>query len=64
MFKIKNPKFKVGLKNMPKLVRRWKGGNNRRCERRLLANSKAGVHNAGYSIYKIVNDIEDLTFRI
>ena len=48
-FKIKNPKFKTGLKNMPKLVRSW-------IERWFLANSKTGVHNVGYSIYKIFND--------
>ena len=46
-FKIKIPKFKVGFKNMPKLVRLWIGGNGRRCERRPLENSKAGVHNTG-----------------
>ena len=55
-FKIKNPKVKAGLKNMFKLMRLWIGGNDRRCERRPLANSKVGVHNAGYSIYKIFND--------
>ena len=46
-FKIKNPKFKVGFKNMAKLVWLWIGGNGRRCERRSLENSKAGDHNAG-----------------
>ena len=47
-FRKKNPKYNVGFKNMPKLVRLGKGGNGRRCERRPLANLKAGVHNAGY----------------
>ena len=55
-FKTKNPKFKVGFKNMPKLMRSLIGGNGRRCERRPLTNSNTGVHNAGYSIYKIFND--------
>ena len=55
-FKIKNPNFKIGFKNMLKLVRLWICGNGRRCERRPLANSKADVHNADYLIYKIFND--------
>ena len=44
----KNIKYNVGFKNMPKLVRLGMGGNDRRCERRPLANLKVGVHNAGY----------------
>ena len=44
----KNPKYNAGFKNMSKLVRLGIGGNGRHCERRPLANLKAGVHNAGY----------------
>ena len=47
IFKIKIPKFKADVKNMLKLIRTWIGGNGHRCERRPLANSKIGVHNAG-----------------
>ena len=38
-------KYNTGFKNMPKLVRLGMGGNGRRCERRPLANLKAGVVN-------------------
>ena len=41
-FRKKNPKYNVGFKNMPKLVRLEIGGNGCRCERWLLANLKAG----------------------
>ena len=44
----KNIKYNVGFKNMLKLVRLEMSGNDRRCERRPLANLKAGVHNVGY----------------
>ena len=47
-FRKKNLKYNAGFKNMSKLVRLGMGGNGRRCERRPLANLKAGVHNAGY----------------